>query len=101
MITLTDSIMREVDLSGITVVDQDLAWFATVGDMLSSTASKQLMSALESQNQPEIVGALHVFYNMNTLAEKVQNFSKCANLHRYRLQFRVLLINTTLISMAC
>ncbi|KAH3766820.1 Conserved oligomeric Golgi complex subunit 5 [Pelomyxa schiedti] len=68
-----NSLLKDSDLSGITVVDRELMWFSKVGDMLTGTASKLLSTGLENQNHTEIICALHVFYHMSTLADKVNS----------------------------
>ncbi|KAJ3067973.1 Conserved oligomeric Golgi complex subunit, partial [Quaeritorhiza haematococci] len=67
-----ESILKESDLSGIAVVDSELPIIQRSKAQIVSEAEGVLERGLVSQTQSDIAAALQVFYNLGSMAQKVQ-----------------------------
>ncbi|KAJ1385319.1 Conserved oligomeric Golgi complex subunit 5 [Sesbania bispinosa] len=66
------SLCDEYDLTGIDVVEEELAWVRESGDRLRNEAMKVLERGMEGLNQAEVGTGLQVFYNLGELKVTVE-----------------------------
>ncbi|GBG91815.1 hypothetical protein CBR_g53704, partial [Chara braunii] len=62
---------REVNLSGVDVVDTELGWIAEAGQRIRTEAMKNLEDAMAALDQAEIGSILQVYFNMGELKQTV------------------------------
>eukprot|EP00741_Cyanophora_paradoxa_P018990 tig00021108_g18333.t1 len=63
--------LKERDLSGVQVVEDEAAWVAQAGAKVRSDAERILAKGLEELSQAELGSALQIFYNVRGLQERV------------------------------
>ncbi|KAG9439155.1 hypothetical protein H6P81_019320 [Aristolochia fimbriata] len=66
------TLCEENALSGISVVDEEMAWLAEIGTQLRSEGMRVLERGMGSLNQAEVGSGLQVFYNMGELKDTVE-----------------------------
>ncbi|XP_068655143.1 conserved oligomeric Golgi complex subunit 5-like [Aristolochia californica] len=59
-------------LSGISVVDEEMAWLTEIGTQLRSEGMRVLDRGMEGLNQAEVGSGLQVFYNLGELKDTVE-----------------------------
>ncbi|XP_077231975.1 Golgi transport complex protein-like protein isoform X1 [Tasmannia lanceolata] len=65
------SLCDENGLSGISVVDEEIAWLSEIGNRLRSDGMRVLERGMEGLNQAEVGIGLQVFYNLGELRPTV------------------------------
>ncbi|EFA82182.1 oligomeric Golgi complex component [Heterostelium album PN500] len=68
-----DTIRKENNLSGITIVDQQVEWLNRCREQVVTTAGNLLLQGMDTQNQSEVANSLQVFYNLGILVDRVNS----------------------------
>ncbi|KAJ3349617.1 Conserved oligomeric Golgi complex subunit [Entophlyctis luteolus] len=67
-----ETLLHEVDLVGIEVVDPELAKIQKSKSTVASYGDKQLMDGLNNQNQIDIAAGLQIFYNLGQISSRAK-----------------------------
>ncbi|XP_068657268.1 conserved oligomeric Golgi complex subunit 5-like [Aristolochia californica] len=63
---------KEKALSGISMIDEEVAWLTEIGTLLRSEGMRVLERGMECLNQAEVGSGLQVFYNLGELKDTVE-----------------------------
>eukprot|EP00667_Euglena_gracilis_P003162 EG_transcript_3169 len=68
-----EALLEETDLHGVTVVDQEREWLATLGKSVRAKAQELLRGGLETLSQAEVGVALQTAFNLEALPQTVKD----------------------------
>eukprot|EP01006_Ploeotia_vitrea_P029063 TRINITY_DN61668_c0_g1_i1.p1 TRINITY_DN61668_c0_g1~~TRINITY_DN61668_c0_g1_i1.p1 ORF type:complete len:851 (+),score=78.41 TRINITY_DN61668_c0_g1_i1:76-2628(+) len=68
-----ETVLAEVDLTGIEIVDQERPFINAISKAIRKKANDVLQTGLQDQNQAEVGLALQTFYNLECLPEVVKD----------------------------
>ncbi|XP_002985481.2 conserved oligomeric Golgi complex subunit 5 [Selaginella moellendorffii] len=68
-----DGLRSDADLSGIEVVDSELAWLKEAGTKIRSEAMRSLEAGMKAFNQAQVGAALQVYFNLGELRPTVES----------------------------
>ncbi|XP_014663844.1 PREDICTED: conserved oligomeric Golgi complex subunit 5-like [Priapulus caudatus] len=72
-----DYLTKDVDLSGVDVIEKDQKFIKQARRDVDSQAQRLLKQGMESQNQTQVATALQVFYNLGCLKDTVDKVVGC------------------------